>query len=202
MSDKAALTIGLTGGIASGKTEVADRFASLGIAIIDTDRIAHDLVTPGSDALSQLRAVFGPDALDGQGRLRRGWLRRRIFDDPEAKQTLEDILHPMIREQVVDLRSRVTAPYCIIVAPLLFETSFQENVDRVLVVDANPETQIMRLMARDGVSESDARTALSVQLSREERRARADDIIENDGDLVELDRQVSALHQHYSSLAE
>lgn len=201
VSDKAALTIGLTGGIASGKSTVADCFAGLGVTIIDTDRIAHNLVATGSEAMSDLRAAFGPDAVDDQGKLRRSWLRRRIFEDPEAKHTLEGILHPLIREQVAQRRSQVTGAYCVVVAPLLLETGFQKNVDRVLVVDAKPEIQIARLIARDGISESDARAALSAQWSREERRARADDIIENDGDLSELDRQVRALHQHYLSLA-
>ena len=200
MSGKAALTIGLTGGIASGKSEVSNRFADLGVPIIDTDRIAHDLVSKGSEALSAVRAAFGPDSVDEQGQLRRGWLRRRIFDDPQARHKLEVILHPLILEQVAHLRSQVTAPYCIIVAPLLYETGFEEYVDRVVTVDATPETRIQRLMARDGVSESEARAALSAQLSQQDRRARAHDIIENDGDLSELDRQVRALHEQYLSL--
>lgn len=201
VNGKATLTIGLTGGIAGGKTEVANRFADLGVPIIDTDRIAHGLVTEGSEALAGIHAAFGPDALDDEGQLRRGWLRRRIFDDPEAKHVLEDILHPLIRDRVTDLRARVTASYCIVVAPLLFETGFEAVVDRVLTVVAQPETRIQRLMARDGVSESEARAALSAQLAPDERRARADDIIENDGDLSGLNRQVRALHQHYLSLA-
>ena len=201
MSGKAALTIGLTGGIASGKSEVAKRFAELGVPIIDTDEIAHELVTEGSQALTAIRATFGPDSVDEQGQLRRDWLRRHIFDDPEARRTLEGILHPLIREKVADLRSRITAPYAIVVAPLLLETGFEEEVDRVLVVDATPDTQVQRLMARDDVAESDALAALSTQLSREDRRVRADDIVDNNDDLSALDAQIRALHQRYMSLA-
>jgi len=202
VSGKAALTIGLTGGIASGKSEVAKCFAALGVPIIDTDEVARDLVTEGSQALTAIRVAFGPDSVDEQGQLRRDWLRRHIFEDPEAKSTLEGILHPLIRERVADLRSRITAPYSIVVAPLLFETGFEEELDRVLVVDATRDTQIRRLMARDGVTESDAMAALSAQLSREERRAGADDIVDNNGELSELDRQVGTLHEKYLLLAD
>jgi dephospho-CoA kinase len=201
VSGKAALTIGLTGGIASGKSEVAKRFAELGVPIIDTDEIARELVTEGSQALTAIRATFGPDSVDEQGQLRRDWLRRHIFDDAEARRTLEGILHPLIREKVADLRSRITAPYAIVVAPLLLETGFEEEVDRVLVVDTTPDTQIQRLMARDDVAESDALAALSTQLSREDRRVRADDIVDNNDDLSALDAQIRALHQRYMSLA-
>lgn len=201
MSPRDVLTIGLTGGIASGKSEVSRRFEALGIPVIDADDIARELVSNGSELLGAIRAAFGPEALDEAGQLRRDWLRKRIFDNPEDRDTLEGILHPRIREEIMLRRARVSEPYCIVVAPLLFETGLDDSMDRTLVVDADEPTQIARLVERDGITEEDARAALAAQMSRRERRARADDVIENKGTLDDLDGQVQALHERYLSAA-
>lgn len=197
------LVIGLTGGIGSGKTAVSDRFARLGIPVIDTDLIARELVEPGQTALAEIAGEFGPDCLDGNGRLHRAHLRERVFADPTGRRRLEAILHPRIRAAT---RERVAAliavPYCLVVIPLLAETGMTDLVDRVLVVDAPETEQIRRVVARDRVDAAQARAILAAQARRDQRLALADDVLENgDGDLDDLDDQVAVLHQRYLELA-
>lgn len=195
------LVIGLTGGIGSGKTAVSDRFARLDAPIIDTDLLARELVEPGQPALAGIVAEFGPDCLDSDGRLQRSRLRGRVFADPTGRRRLEAILHPRIHALARERIARLTAPYGLLVIPLLAETGMTDLVDRVLVVDAPEAEQIRRVMARDGIDAIQARCILAAQANRSQRLALADDVLENTGDLDELDRQVAALHQYYSTLA-
>ncbi len=195
------LVIGLTGGIGSGKTAVSDRFVRLGVPIIDTDLLARELVEPGQPALADIVAAFRPDCLDGEGRLHRVRLRERVFADPVGRRRLEAILHPRIRALARERIARLTAPYCLLVIPLLAETGMTDLVDRVLVVDAPEAEQVRRVVARDGVPEEQARRILAAQADGSQRLALADEIVENANDLATLDRQVAALHQYYSTLA-
>lgn len=195
------LVIGLTGGVGSGKTAVSNRFARLGVPIIDTDLLARELVEPGQPALADIVAEFGPDCLDGDGRLHRSRLRERVFADPAGRRRLEAILHPRIRALARERIVQLTAPYCLLVIPLLAETGMTDLVDRVLVVDAPETEQVRRVMVRDGVAEEQAHRILAAQADRSQRLALADEIVENAGDLATLDRQVAALHQYYSTLA-
>ncbi len=198
--------VALTGGIASGKTAVSDRFAALGVPVIDTDLIARAVVEPGQHALNEIVAVFGDGMLSPDGTLNRRLLREIIFSDPAAKLKLESILHPAIRAQVQRDIAAVEAPYCVVVIPLFTESSAQANsydwVDRVLVVDTSEETQVQRVMQRDQVSREQAEAALASQTSRQARLALADDVIENNGSITELDAEVERLHRRYIELAE
>ena len=195
------LVVGLTGGIGSGKTAVSDRFAAYGVPIIDTDVLARELVEPGQPALTEIAGAFGTDCLDHAGRLDRARLRKRIFADANGRQQLEAILHPRIRALARQRIAGLTAPYCLLVIPLLAETGMTDLVNRVLVVDAPETEQMRRVMARDRTDEEQARRILAAQASREQRLALAHEIVENSGDFAELDRQVAALHQHYLTLA-
>lgn len=195
------LVVGLTGGIGSGKTTVSERFADYGVPVIDTDLIARELVEPGRPALAEIVAGFGPECLDGDGRLHRTHLRERVFADPAGRRRLEAILHPRIRALVRERVAALAVPYCLVVIPLLAETGMTDLIDRVLVVDAPEAEQIRRVMARDRIDADQARRILAAQASRDQRLALADEILENSGNLDQLDRQVAALHQHYSTLA-
>lgn len=201
------LIIGLTGGVASGKSTVADLFATHGAPIIDTDLIARELVAPGQPALAKIAERFGPDALNSDGSLNRPWLRRRIFADDGARRQLEDILHPRIRAEVQQrleaLRQRTPSPsYALVVIPLLVETgAYDALLDRVLVVDVPEDLQLERLMMRDGVEEPLARAMLAAQVSRKARLARADDVIDNRGAPKALVEHVERLHRLYTGLA-
>lgn len=191
--------VGLTGGIGSGKSEAARLFAGFGIPVVDTDVIAHALTATGQPALKTIAQAFGAEALNADGTLNRGYLRQRIFADPAARQMLEGILHPLIREQVRQaLAENASAPYQIVVVPLLFETGAYANlINRSLLIDCPETLQIKRAMARSQLSESDVRAIMAAQFSRDQRLALADDVIRNDGTLDELHDQVSAKHQKY-----
>ena len=195
------LRIGLTGGIGSGKSEVAGRFARLGAAVIDTDVIARELVEPGQPALSEIADSFGPDLLDAQGRLDRSKLRQCVFADPARRRRLEAILHPRIRERALRLAEQSNAPYCILVIPLLVETRDDYGLQRVLLVDCPEHLQRQRVRERDRLSDTEIDAILSAQASRAERQAVADDIVVNDKHLQELEHQVAALHRRYLQLA-
>lgn len=204
------LRVGLTGGIASGKSMVADMFAELGAAIIDTDVIAREVVAPGQPALEEIASEFDASLVDADGVLDRGALRQLIFADDEARTRLEAILHPRIgvetrrqsraAETSYRLSNEPKCDYQIIVIPLLVNSALRSFVDRVLVVDCGEETQIRRLTARDGESEDRARRILAAQANRSERLAIADDIISNDGTVANLRQQVAELHEIYRSL--
>lgn len=197
------LKIGLTGGVASGKSTVAALFAAHGAPIIDTDLIARELVAPGQPALAEIAERFGPEALSADGTLDRPWLRRRIFADDAARKALEEVLHPLIRAGVQRRLETLEAPYALVVIPLLVETtSYDALLDRVLVVDVPEAIQLERLMARDGMDESLARAMLAAQASRQARLARADDVLDNNGPPEALAPQVERLHRLYSGLAQ
>jgi dephospho-CoA kinase len=196
-----ALRIGLTGGIASGKTAVANAFARRGVPVIDTDRIARDVVEPGTPALAAVVAEFGSGILGPDGRLDRRRLREIVFADAVRRRRLEAILHPAIGRAMEAEAAAVTAPYAVIAIPLLAETGLGAAVDRVLVVDCPPELQRSRLMARDGETAGRAAAMLAAQAPRSARLAIADDRIDNTGSLEDLDRAVDTLHRRYLSLA-
>ena len=191
----------LTGGIASGKTAASDHFAQLGAPIIDTDVIARQVVQPGSAALQQIATAFGPDYIDASGNLDRQKMRNTIFTEPERKLQLEQILHPAIATQSLQEIEHCDAEWCILVVPLWAETGLFPWVNRVLVVDVEESVQIARVIARDGIDREQARAILAAQAPRQERLKLADDIIENNGTLEELENQVQHLFQTYSKLA-
>ncbi len=194
--------VALTGGIASGKSTVADLFAALGVPVIDTDLIAREVVEPGQPALQAVVDAFGPGVLDDQGQLDRRRMRERIFTDPGAKQRLEAILHPAIRREMERQSLAAGGPYQLLVIPLLTEGGRRDHVDRVLLVDVPEEVQVERLTRRDGVSAEQARASLRAQATRAERRAMADDVILNTGRIDELRAKVASLHERYLGLAD
>ena len=195
------LRIGLTGGIASGKSAVADLFAAKGVPIIDTDVIAREIVEPGQPAVAEIEQAFGPDILDAEGRLRRRQLRNLVFRDDKRRQTLESILHPRIREAAEARAAAAGGAYQVIVVPLLAESPMRATMDRILVVDCSEETQLERLLRRDAETETQARRMIAAQASRDDRLAIADDIVDNDGTLEATAKQVDELHRKYLELA-
>jgi dephospho-CoA kinase len=197
-----ALLIALTGGIASGKSAVAEEFAKLGVPVLDTDQIARDVVAPGMPALGQLVAEFGPEILDANGRLDRSHMRERVFSDPAQRRKLEAITHPAIREELARRSVAAGGDYQIHVIPLLVETGRAEAYDRVLVVDCPEEAQIERVRARDNTSREQAEEILAAQAGREDRLNAAHDVIENTGTLADLQRFVQTLHRNYTLLAQ
>lgn len=196
------LRIGLTGGIASGKSLVADMFAELGVPVIDTDRVARDVVAPGQPALEEIRVKFGPDVILPSGELDRRRLRRLVFEEDSRREALEAILHPSIRRETLVRAGRAGGPYQVLVVPLLVETGFGELTDRVLVVDCPTDVQRARLARRDSDSLAQIDRILAAQASRDERLAAADDVVDNSGSVDETRAQVEALHAMYLSLAE
>ena len=193
--------VGLTGGIASGKSTVADMFAELGVPIIDTDLIAREVVRPGQPALDEIRDRFGNDIIESSGDLDRSAMRRLIFARDEARLELESILHPRIGDEVRRQSAAADGPYQVIAVPLLVGSPLLQLLDRVLVVDCEEEMQIRRLMARDGDDIEQVRRILAAQASRDDRLAIADDVIENNGTLNRLSREVIRLDQKYRHLA-
>jgi dephospho-CoA kinase len=197
----APFRVGLTGGIASGKTAVAEAFARRGVTIVDTDVIAREVVEPGQPALAAVVAAFGPEVLGADGRLDRRALRAAVFADAGLRKRLESILHPAIRTEMQRQAAGAAGPYVVVAIPLLVENRLQAQVDRVLVVDCPTDVQLTRLLARDGETPEGARAILAAQATREQRLAVADDVIVNDGTLADLDRRVAALHAKYLALA-
>ena len=195
----APLRVGLTGGIASGKSVVADMFAALGAVIIDTDVIAREVVQPGQPALDEIRELFGPGVIEEDGTLDRREIRKRIFEDEPLRKQLEAILHPRIRDETFRQATEPGGSYQLIVVPLLAESPLRDYVDRILVVDCAEETQVARLLERDAETVEQAQRILAAQASREERLRIADDVIDNDRSLEETRAQVEALHRVYES---
>lgn len=195
------LRVGLTGGIGSGKTAVSDRFARLGVPVIDADQLSRELVAKGQPALAEIAALFGPTVLTEAGELDRAALGQRVFADPAARRQLEQILHPRIRDAMQARVAALDAPYVILVIPLLLETGQTDLVDRVLVVDTSPERQRARIRQRDGFSDARIAQILAAQTDRATRLRAADDIIRNDAGLADLDRAVAALHANYLELS-
>lgn len=204
MSSK--LIIGLTGGIGSGKSLACSLFHDKGIDVIDADVVAREVVEPGTSALSTIAGHFGDAILQtspaGLQQLNRAKLRELIFADPKEKQWLEDLLHPLINQRIREQLGNSRSPYAILASPLLLETRQFQLVDRILVIDASEELQIDRASQRDTNNRNQIKAIMAAQLPRQERRARADDIIENHGSIAELQMQVDQLHQRYLSLAQ
>lgn len=196
------LRIGLTGGIASGKSTVADLFAAHGAVVLDADRISREVVEPGTPGLAALVNSQGGGILDREGHLDRAELRRRLFSDAETRHEIEAILHPMIISEMQRQGDRATgAPYQVFVIPLLVEAGLEHIVDRVLVVDCPEEVQFGRLMGRDGATREEAMRALAAQAPRERRLAAADDVIDNGGPADRLPAQVAPLDRKYRAIA-
>ena len=201
METKRPLWIGLTGGIASGKSAVASEFARLGVPVIDLDVLARALVEPGQPALADIVTRFGKGILAPDGTLDRRQLRERIFNHPADKQALEAILHPAIRAEQQKLASQLGGPYQIHVVPLLIENQSQGLYDRILVVDCSRATQLARLVKRDGITPELAEQILAAQAGRDERMKIADDVLDNNGSVTELPEKIALLHRHYLQLA-
>lgn len=197
---KYPLIIGLTGGIGSGKSTVAEGFAALGIPVIDADRLAHELVEPGQPALEEIIATFGVDCIREDGRLDRDYMRRQIYADATRKRQLEAILHPRIRQRIKTLLAGISAPYCIVVIPLLLETGQTDLVDRVLVVDTPEKEQLKRVAARDGLTHNAVMAIMAAQTDRSTRLNAADDVIINDSELDSLSGRIQELHQFYMEI--
>ena len=194
---KTRFTVGLTGGIASGKSLVADRLDSLGAAVVDTDVISREQTAAGMPALAEIGRQFGADLIRADGTLDRAGLRGQVFSDPAARKRLEAILHPRIRKAAWERAGRTAGSYLVMVVPLLVETGFTDGIDRVLVIDAPRKLQIGRLRERDGVTRAQAIAILASQASRRQRRTMADDVILNDGTRRRLIGKVDELHALY-----
>jgi dephospho-CoA kinase len=191
----AGFLVAVTGGIASGKSAVCERFATHGAVVIDADILSRELVAPGEPALQELVACFGTEAIDAQGALRRRWLRERIFADPQARQRLEAILHPRVRVLLRERAEAADCAYAVLAIPLLIESGHYHWVDRIVAVDVDEATQIRRLMQRDAASEPLARSILAAQAGRRERLMIASDVLINDADLPTLQRMIDRLHE-------
>lgn len=194
------LLIGLTGGIGTGKSTVCKLFAERGVAVIDADAVAKELVALDQPALQAIVQEFGKGIIDAKGRLRRDRLRSIVFSDPERRKRLEKLLHPLILEEMLSRANRAEGPYCILCIPLLVETDQVSAVDRVLVVDAPEALQIQRVMERDHLTIDEIKAIMHAQASREDRLEAADDVIMNASDMTKLAEQVNALHQKYLAL--
>lgn len=198
------MIIGLTGGIASGKSTVANAFAELGIGWVDADHIAREVVEPGEPALAEILTRHGPSIVDTSGRLKRSVLRTIVFADDEERRWLESVTHPRIRDRLHQRLDELLAsrsPYVLLVSPLLFESGQASMVDRCLVIDVPENVQVARTCQRDDVDENQARAIIAAQMSRPERLSRADDVIANDGDLTSLRDQVASLDRRYRDIA-
>lgn len=197
-----SLIIGLTGGIGSGKTTAAKFFAALGADVVDTDAIAHELTQPRGAAIPAIQKIFSGKFITAEGALNRKEMRTLVFSDDGSRRKLEAVLHPLIRIEVARRTAFFSAPYGIIVVPLLLETGgYREMIERILVVDCSEQDQIARAMARTGLDEQTTHAIIATQLSRQERLRRADDVIANDGDMSHLRQQVDMLHKKYLALA-
>ncbi len=193
--------VGLTGGIGSGKTAVSDHFAELGIKVVDADVCARTVVEKGKPALKQIVEHFGAEVLDQNGNLDRAHLRQHVFSDEAARKWLEALLHPLIFEEMWAQLQNANSPYAILVSPLLVESGQTAICQRVLVVDVPEDIQLARTMSRDANSAEQVKAIMATQASREQRLAKADDVIINDADLAALHGKVKQLHQNYLQLA-
>lgn len=195
--DHHCYVIGLTGGIASGKSAVSRMFEDLGSNVIDADVVAREVVEPGTEGLMALTKEFGPEILKSNGTLDRTGLRKMVFNNEHKLKQLNAILHPLIHEKIKQKISQVTDNYCIVVIPLLCESSNYKWLDRILVVDVPPQVQLQRLMSRDGITEALAQKMMNSQCTRKQRLLIADDVIKNDKTLDELKGHVETLHKLY-----
>ncbi|TBU78748.1 dephospho-CoA kinase [Phytopseudomonas daroniae] len=193
-------TLGLTGGIGSGKSAVAEHFVELGVDLIDADQAARWVVEPGRPALAAIAEHFGEQVLQADGQLNRSALRERIFADPAQRRWLENLLHPLIAQEVAQFLARAQSPYAILVSPLLIESGQYKLTQRVLVVDVPEQLQIERTMRRDQLSVEQVQAILAVQATRTERLRHADDVLTNDRDLTWMKSEVERLHAFYLTL--
>ena len=201
MTSDTKLVISLTGGIGSGKSAVSRCFEKLGITVVDADVAARVVVEPGQPALVQIAEHFGSGVIDANGGLDRAALRRIVFEDPEQRRWLESVLHPRIAIEIFRGLREATSPYAILASPLLLEAKQDTLAHRVLVVDVSEDTQVARTMQRDNNSAEQVRAIIAAQIGRAERLARADDVIENNGSLEDLEPKVLALHRRYLEIA-
>lgn len=197
-----AFIVGITGGVASGKSTVCRYFADRGIPVIDTDLIARQVVVPGSQGLDLVRQHFGESVLSSDGQLDRRQLRRLVFDDATQRKALESILHPLIRAEVTRQIAACNSDWLLLAVPLLVEKGWQETVDRVMVVDLSESEQLRRLCQRDGIDPSQAKAMIDSQAPRQVRLAAADDVVDNSGDLTFLASQLDDLYDRYRVLAK
>ena len=197
-----AFIVGLTGGIGSGKSTVADLFVEQGAALVDTDAIAHELTGPGGAAMPALIAAFGAQVVGLDGAMDRAAMRRLVFADPSAKACLEGILHPLIGQLAAERCRAAATPYVILAVPLLVESgTYRERCDRIVVVDCPENLQVERVMARSGIGRDEVLAIMAAQASRAERLAVADDIVLNDGERAKIAPQVCVIHQKYLRLS-
>jgi dephospho-CoA kinase len=196
------LVIGLTGGIGSGKTAVSDRFKAKGITVVDADVVSREVVEPGTPALAKIAAHFGDGVIQADGALDRAALRKKVFQDETERKWLEKLLHPAIGESIFNQLANAKSSYAIFVSPLLIETSQYQMAERVIVVDVPVETQIERTVTRDNNDEAQVKAIIAAQASREQRLAKAHDVIVNDQGLAHLDAEVERLHQQYLQLVK
>lgn len=200
---KNRFSVGLTGGIGSGKSTVADLFATLGADVIDTDVIAHQLTASNGAAIAAIKSTFGAAFITESGAMNRARMREAVFADPATKKRLEAIIHPLIRAETEHAAAQANGPYIVFVVPLLVESGFwQQRVSRVLLIDCPEEIQIRRVMQRNTLTEQQVRAIMATQVPRADRLAAADDVIVNDSDTAALLPQVQRLHQHYVALAQ
>ncbi|MCG9513791.1 dephospho-CoA kinase [Acinetobacter pittii] len=192
-----AFILGITGGIGSGKSAATQWFESQGIQVVDADIVAREVVEKGQPALQKIQQTFGDWVLQSDGNLDRRALREYIFQNPEARQTLEKITHPAIRQSIIQQLRNPKSPYVILVSPLLFETNQHELVNHTLLVDASEQTQIQRASQRDGQNQEQIQKIIAAQMPRERKRELANDIVFNDGLLEHLYQQLEPLHQSY-----
>lgn len=195
------LSIGLTGGVASGKSIAASEFAARQVPVLNADLVAREVVAPGTPALQRIREKFGADFIQADGMLDRRKMREHVFADAAARRALEQITHPVIRAALIAWRDRQRGPYCVLDVPILVESGLHTLVGRVLVIDCPAELQMERLMARDGVDATLAAQMLAAQASREQRLLRANDVIENTGPVDSLRACVGRLHEFYLKLS-
>lgn len=198
---KSKFIVGLTGGIGSGKTTVSDLFNSLGVNVIDADVISRSLVQPGSTCYQEIIAHFGKAILDSEGELDRSRLRTLVFNDVQARNWLENLLHPLIQQHIDSQIAASNSAYVLLVVPLLLESEAYDFVDRILVVDVPEAVQVDRIMTRDNSGEALVRQIIAAQISREERVRQADDIIDNTRSEAALKEEVKRLHEHYLECA-
>ena len=203
----ATMVVGLTGGIGSGKSTVAAEFEKLGVPVVDADAIAHALTASSGLGIAPIRSLFGEQFIGPDGAMDRQRMRAHVFENPPARAQLEAILHPMIRAETARQLAALQAPYCLLMIPLLVEAAadnprhWRDRYDRILVADCNEETQIRRVMARNGFDQDAVRRIMDTQANRAQRLGRADDVIDNNGDLAALKPQVAGLHQRYLGMA-
>ncbi len=193
--------VGLTGGIGSGKTAASDWFKAQGIVIVDADLVSRQVVKPGTPALTAIRNHFGASLIQSDGTLDRAALRRVVFDQPAERHWLEQLLHPLIAQEIVRQLATAASPYALLVSPLLFETGQKAFVRRTLLIDVPEALQMSRTAARDKVEETQVKAIMAAQMSRADRRAKADDIVVNDVSLAELHARLAPLHARYLEIA-